>query len=44
MNLNYLNSIGAEDKMLVIIRTKEIINYLLSFLMRECKGLSDENV
>ena len=24
--------------MLVIIRTIEIINYLLSFLMQECKG------
>ena len=37
MNLD--NSIAAEDKMLVTIRTIEIINYLLSFLMQECKGV-----
>ena len=41
MNLD--NSIGAEDKMLVMIRKIEIINCLLPFHMQECKGLSDEN-
>ena len=33
----------AENKMLVIIRTTEIMKLLLSFVIQECKGLSDEN-
>ena len=41
MNLD--NSIGAEDKILVMIRKIEVINCLLPFHMQECKGLSDEN-
>ena len=32
----------AEDKLLVIIRIIEIINYLLSFAVQECKGFCDE--
>ena len=33
----------AENKMLVIMRTTEIMKLLLSFIIQECKGLSDEN-